>query len=215
MSAVPVLLMVLAVGGILLHRNRSDAAVDPRRELATVATHLARGSRAGMTATAALAEAADKARGSVGRQLGMVVGRIERGESFDDAMDGWAKEPAPASGQGRAPTAADVELLVVAARFAQVQGSGLAEAFESVATALVDRAELADEVTALTAQARASVAVLCGLPLLGMALVGSIEPRVLSVLSGSSVGLVCLGVAIGLDVAAVALSARLSRWALR
>lgn len=208
-------LVIGAVALWLFRLRRRGPCPDPRRELVTVAIHLARATHQGTTPTVALAEAAPRTAGMVGAQLRAACDRIDRGQSFDSALRAWSLQAAAESALRGAPAREDVELLVVAARFAEGHGSGLPEVFEGVAAALVDRAELVDELGALTSQARASVAVLCGLPLLGLVLVASIEPTVPSTLLGTTAGLVCLVSAVGLDLAAVAVSRRLTRRAIR
>ena len=100
-------------------------------------------------------------------------------------------------------------MLSAAARFVHRQGAGQAEAYESVVAALLDHAEVAEEVGALTAQARASVAVLSALPAVGLAMIAAIDPDVVGVMFTTSTGLCALGVAVTLDALAVRIGSRL------
>lgn len=204
----------LAAGSLAIWRRRitrsAGSEPDPRRELISVALHLARGARAGMTTADAIVEAAGRADGVVQRQLRSVCSRMDRGSGLEGSLRAWSREATGGAARRGAPDPDDVSLLTAAAAFAEGHGSGLAEAFEGVAAALVDRAELVDEVAALTSQARASVAVLCALPVLGLALVGAIDPAVPAALVSTRVGLASLAAAIGLDVAAVLLGVRLT-----
>lgn len=220
---ISVALLVVTVGFVVMLRirrsERPGVESDPRRVLGSVAANLARGVSAGMTPAESLSVAADRFDGPVGEQLSMMRDGLARGVSLDRALLDWVVETRARSGRRftreRSPDPDDVELLVCAIRFSEPQGAGLIEAFEGVAVALVDRAELDSEVRALTSQAWASVAVLCALPVVGMVLVGVIAPSVLAILAGTRFGLICLGVAVLLDVGAVILARRFVAGVLR
>lgn len=218
-----VALLVATVGIVVVLRRKRSArtadASDPRRVLGSVAANLARGVTAGMTPAESLSAAADRFDGPVGEQLSSLRDGLGRGMTLDRALLDWvlharAVRRRPLT-RGRFPDPDDVELLVCAIRFSEPHGSGLIEAFEGVAVALVDRAELDSEVRALTSQAWASVAVLCALPGVGLLMLGAIAPSVLGVLAGTRFGLVCLGVAVLLDAGAVMLARRLVAGVLR
>ncbi|MCZ7627823.1 MAG: type II secretion system F family protein [Microthrixaceae bacterium] len=213
----------LAVGlaALLLKRRseRRSEGSDPRRVLGSVAATLARGVSAGMTPAESLSAAADRFGGVVGEHLRAMRHLLARGVTLDQALLDWVDRTrecraGPFTRQ-RHPDPDDVELLVSAIRFSEPQGAGLIEAFEGVAVALMDRAELDSEVRALTSQAWASVSVLCSLPAVGLVMVGAIAPSVLGVLVGTRLGVACLGVAVVLDAAAVCLARRLVAWVQR
>jgi tight adherence protein B len=219
----PIALLVLTVSVVVVARRRRTAGMadgsDPRRVLGSVAANLARGASAGMTPAESLSVAAECFDGAVGDQLSGLRDGLARGVTLDRALLDWVVEARTRSGRlvtrKRAPDPDDVELLVCAIRFSEPQGAGLVEAFEGVAVALVDRAELDSEVRALTSQAWASVAVLCSLPIVGLVMVGAIAPSVLGVLAGTRFGLLCLGAAALLDVGAVVLARRFVAGVLR
>lgn len=220
---ISVALAVLTVGVAVVVRRRRTAGTadgsDPRRVLGSVAANLARGVSAGMTPAESLSVAADRFDGPVGEQLSCLRDGLARGVALDRALLDWVVKARARSGRlinrKRAPDPDDVELLVCAIRFSEPHGAGLIEAFEGVAVALVDRAELDSEVRALTSQAWASVAVLCSLPVVGLVMVGAIAPSVLGVLAGTRFGLLCLGAAAAMDVGAVMLARRFVAGVLR
>lgn len=215
-------LAVTAVLLVMLRRMRSEStsdASDPRRVLGSVAVALARGVSAGMTPADSLSAAADRFGGVVGEHLGALRDLLARGVTLDQALLDWVDRSWADRGgrfsRRRHPDPEDVELLVSAIRFSEPQGVGLIGAFEGVAVALMDRAELDSEVRALTSQAWASVSVLCSLPVVGLMLVGAVAPSVLDVVLGTRFGAVCLGVAVVLDTGAVLLARRLVARVLR
>ena len=233
MSWLVVLLGMAAV--VLWRRRRVGERVDPRRELAAAAMHLGRAVRDGASLPEALGRTATHTRGPVADGLHRAAEAIERGVSVDSALAGWAGSASSggavaaagvsgASGSGRAggsgrgggrprrraaPAPEEVQLLAAAARFGQASGGDLATAFEGVAVALLDRAEVADESAALCSQARASTVVLCGLPALGVAIFSAVDHRVPAALVGTGAGRLCLVAAVALDGAALWASDRL------
>jgi len=166
-----------------------------------------------MTPAESLCAAADRFDGPVGEQLSAMRDGLARGASLDATLLDWVAKARSGHGslfgRDRSPDPEDVELLVCAIRFGEPQGAGLVEAFEGVAVALIDRAELESELRALSSQAWASVAVLCALPVVGMVILMTIEPEVTRVLVGTPLGLACVVVAAALDVGAVLLARRL------
>lgn len=207
---------------VLLLRRRSEGGgdgSDPRRVLGSLAANLARGASAGMTPAESLSAAADRFGGVVGEHLRRMRDLLDRGVTLDEALLDWVDRARAHRGgrftRQRQPDPDDLELLVSAIRFSEPRGAGLIEAFEGVAVALVDRAELDSEVRALTSQAWASVSVLCSLPTLGLVMVAAVAPSVPGVLVGTRFGAGCLGAAVALDVSAVALARRLVARTLR
>lgn len=203
MTLVAVLAAVASAAGWWSRRSRRRRVADPRRELASVAMHLSRSTRAGLTPLEALQHAGSAVGGPVGAEVAATCDRMRRGSSFDGALAEWADRCARDRGAPGAPRPEDVELLSVATRFALQQGSGLAEVFDGATAALIDRAEVADEVRALTSQARASIAVLCALPVVGVVMVGSLMPAAAEALFGTPLGWASLGLATMADAAAV------------
>lgn len=213
---ITVAVLVIAAVGLLWVRMRARrrSPQDARRVLGSVAANLARGVRAGMTPAESLAASADRFVGPVGQQLSRVRDALERGSPLEGALQQWVDATrAPArwsTGRALQPDADDVELLVCAIRFGEPHGAGLNEAFEGVAAALVDRAELDQEIRALSSQAWASVVVLCSLPVVGLVMMAVVAPAVLGTLFGTGLGLGCLLLAGALDTAAVLLARRMA-----
>ncbi len=217
--AIVVLSLTAAFIALRRRRARGDALrMDPQRVLGSVAAGLARGVVGGMTPAESFAVGSARFGGGVGEELRKVNDALERGVPLDRALTEWVERERRRSRNGRSrrrhPSPEDVELLACAIRFAEPRGAGLVAAFEGVAVALMDRAELADEIRALTSQAWASVIVLCSLPVAGIAMVAIVAPGVLSTLFATPFGLGCLTVAVVADAAAVLLGRRMTRWAI-
>lgn len=210
---------LLAVAAVctrfVLRRRRRGRSVDPRRELVSVAVHLARSTRLGMTPVEALEDAAGGLRAEVGHECAVVCAQLRRGLSLDEALEQWYLRADSAPPTKSPLPAQDVRLLCAAARFAGHHGRGLPEVFDAVAAALVDRIELTEEVGALTSQARASVAALCALPLVGLAMITMIAPASTTAMFATPLGWGCLGVAVALDLAALRAGAVLTARAVR
>jgi tight adherence protein B len=215
MTLVAVLAVVAPAVAWWSRRSRRAGVPDPRRELASVAMHLSRSTRAGLTPLEALQHAGSVVGGVVGDEVAATCDRMRRGASFDGALAEWADRCARGPARSGAPRPEDVELLSVATRFALQQGSGLPEVFDGATAALVDRAEVADEVRALTSQARASIAVLCALPVVGVVMVGSLMPAAADALFGTPLGWASLAVATLADAAAVAVCSVLTARVMR
>ncbi len=219
------------VGALVLGRRRSRREVRPdsARELAALAAHLSRSARAGMTVGEGIRTAAPRLSGPVGRCTAELAATLERGVPMGAALVTWSDSLLVAASPGRGGPHIgrlgvrrgdrldphDVSLFVCAVEVSRRWGSGLSEALDAVAVALLDRSELADEVRALTSQAGASTAVLCGIPVLGVLLLPVVAPPVFVDLVSTPPGLVLLGAATMLDLAAVAVSRRLTAVVLR
>lgn len=177
------------------HRGRSG--------LADVASQLARSIRSGSTLPLALVDL--HAPPAWAKDLERVRDLVERGVPVIDALRAWHA----------ARELEEVRLLVAACESGHRHGGDPARALDGVAATLRDRDELEAEARALTAQARAAVAVLGALPLVGAATFSILDPRVAGVLVGTGVGWACLVGGLCLDAAGVAVSAHLVRRALR
>ncbi|MCB0951860.1 MAG: type II secretion system F family protein [Microthrixaceae bacterium] len=217
MNAAAIALIAIAGLGLVLRRHtRAAAKVDPRRELASFAAHLARSCRGGLTVVEAASSAAPRLSGVVGESVSEVLSAVDRGLSLDTATRHWADAALNDGDRARGRSdPGDVELLVSAIRFADRYGAGLPEAFDSVAVALMDRCEMQQEVAALTSQARASVLVLCALPVIGVVMVSVISPATIRALLWSPMGLTLVVAASLLDLGAVLVSSWMTRLVLR
>ena len=204
--------LLAAVGaalGVRSARRRRGDRSGAGRDLATLAMHLARGARSGLTTPEVLEVCAPRLSGAVAGEVATVRADMSRGHTFEDALHRWHRRALRSGRTAGLPDAEGVALLGNAARFAHRQGAGEAEVFESVVTALLDRAEVAEEVRALTAQARASVLVLCALPLVGLAMLGTIEADVLPALVTTTPGAAALVTATILDAGALRIGSRM------
>lgn len=188
-----VLASLLLIGAVLTRRavvsRRADRwARATDLAAATLAGDLAGSVRTGATLTTALAEAATAA-GPLGEQVGALLDRTERGWSLDDSVAEWAR----ASGRS------SIRSIAHACRFAAHHGGDLAVALDGVSVAIGDQLEVADETSALVAQARTSTAVLAALPVLGAVLFALVDPAVAHTLLATPVGAACMVVAVVLD----------------
>ena len=169
-------------------RPRSRAAADrarrrARAELLEGVDAIVRSLRVGRTPASAATEAFSGL--AVGEALTEALGR---GEVLDDAARGWSA------------TTPEVELVALALALSSRLGGAAASVFDGVAGALRDRMALEREVTALAAQARASMMVLVAVPVVALALGAARDRRLLAVVLGSPVGWICVVLGAGLDL---------------
>jgi tight adherence protein B len=200
---VPALFMVLLAGGAVTLRwwrreSRRRAAARRRAELPEVAAELARAVRSGDTVDRALFEVRADA---LADDLDALRRVVDRGVSLQRALAAWA------AGTGDA----GIALLVGACRVARGGGATGAAALDGVARSLQDRWDAEMETASLTAQARASTAVLLALPPLGAALFAVLDPDVARVLLHTPTGWACLAVGGSLDAAAARVSRAMVR----
>ncbi len=92
-----------------------------------------------------------------------------------------------------------VRLGAAALELAAQGGGAMARALDAVAASLRERQAIQDEVRALSAQARASAAVIAGLPLAFALLAAATEPAVLTFLVTTWIGAICLGLGLALE----------------
>lgn len=169
-------------------RERRDAR---RREeqLPDLVDAVVRSVRAGASLPTALRDGAELVGGPLLDDLVAVERDVELGVPWSAALAGWA-----------ARSGDDVRLLVTAAGLGAEMGRGTAAALDGVATTLADRRDVAGEARAAAAQATASAAMLVLLPVLFAGVLAAVDPTSLATLVGTPLGLLCLAVAIGLDV---------------
>ncbi len=168
-------------------------------DLPLVAAQVGRDLRGGSSLVDALDRAGAAADGPLRRDLERVVSATRRGVPLVTVLDGWR----------RARASEPVDLFVVACRFVHRHGGAAATALDGVATALSDRREVADELHALTAQARLSAGVLAALPLVGTVGFSLLDPGVARVLLLTPAGWCCLLVGGLLEAAGVVVVRRL------
>jgi len=178
-------------------RPRELAALEA--DLPGVAAQVGRDLRGGASLVEALGRAGTTAGGPLQQDLQRVVAATRRGVPLVTVLDGWR----------RARASAPVDLFVVACRFVHRHGGAAAAALDGVAAALSDRREVADELRALTAQARLSAGVLAALPVVGTAGFSLLDPGVARILLLTPAGWCCLVVGGVLEVAGVVVVRRL------
>ncbi len=153
---------------------------------------MARGLRGGSNLRHAVAGVAS-AGGPVGRSLSVVLDRVDAGERLGAAMGRWAESIGHP----------DAALIGAVVRLADRTGAPSAASLERVAATLRERAALADEVRALTAQTRASALVVATAPVGFLLLVAVVDGGSVAVLVTTPIGLLCLFLGIALDVAGI------------
>ncbi len=159
------------------------------RQLPDVAAGLARSVHSGATLTVAIDEVAASVGPPARDDLLKLAESVRRGRLLDEALLEW-NDSARSQSLG---------LLVAACRLGHADGGDLASALGGVAAALLDRVEIADEVRALTSQARMSAYVLAALPVVGSAGFSLLDPRLAGILFTTRVGTACLVAGLGLN----------------
>jgi tight adherence protein B len=159
------------------------------RQLPLVAATLARSVHSGATLVDAVREGADSLDEPSAGALHVVGGAVARGFPVDEALAEWAERE----------RLDGVDLLVTAARLGHRHGGDLALALDAAAVSLLDRAEVADEARALSAQARSSAVVLVALPPFGAACFCLLDPAVAATLLSTPFGWCCIVLGAALD----------------
>jgi tight adherence protein B len=156
-----------------------------------VADEVGAGLRSGASLRQALESASNRG-GAAGETLRAVLIPVARGDPLARAADRWART---AVGEpDEALLAEAVELASTAARADPVL-------FDVVADTIRDRAAIAGELRAQTAQARASALALSVLPLAFTGLLAFTDPGVVAFLLGTVGGWLCLTVGLTLQAA--------------
>jgi Flp pilus assembly protein TadB len=150
---------------------------------------MARGLRSGTSLRLAIGETGASVSGPLGAGFVEVAEAAARGRSLHDAVDRW-REATP--GDGVALTAAALGL-------GAELGGAAARSLDGVAGTLRDRIAARREVRALSAQARASAAVIGIAPVAFLLVVAAADPGSVGFLVGSPIGLLCLMSGLGLD----------------
>lgn len=157
----------------------------------------ARSRRAGLTLLPSL-EAAARAVPETG--MGSAAGRIRAGQSLAAALDDWAGGLAHP----------DAGLTVAVLLLGDASGAAVAARLDATAAALRQRAALADEVKALTAQARTSAMVIALAPVVFGAVVAAADARYVRSMFATGIGRLALASGLVLDLVAIAWMRRLT-----
>jgi tight adherence protein B len=164
------------------HRRRRAAM---ERELPALAEAMARELRVGSSLPAALGEAGALAGPVVAGDVDAVRRDLAGGRPLVGALDGW-------SSRWRSPA---LDHLIAVMAIGAELGGELAPALDGASDSLRDAFEVADEITSLTTQSRASAWLLTGLPPVAVVGLALIDPSSARFLVASPAGLCCLVVA--------------------
>lgn len=218
----PVALVVVAVlrtAGVGAARGRRERA-DAREEQAAVEGLgvLVAELRAGRPPDQALASAGQHCgHPKVGADLGLFGRSLQWGDSLGD----WAESgPRVAPGVSREAAAARERsdwraALAAGTSLSQQTGCGLADVVDAVESDLANRGRHRGEVRAAAAGHRATVALLAGLPILGLGMGSGIGAEPVRVLTSTTIGHVLLLTGVGLELVGLAWCRRLTGNAVR
>jgi tight adherence protein B len=147
----------LATGVWFLRRRRARKALAARRDeqLADAVGALGSALRAGLSLPQSLAYAAGEAEAPLDRDLKALVRDLDLGVPLDDAVTSWAE----------AHGGEDARLLAGVMSLHRRSGGDLPAVLDQVSATLRERVAVTREVSALTAQARLSGAILGALPI--------------------------------------------------
>lgn len=183
--------LVVAGAAALVSRQATAArgarVADAR--LPELVEHVARGLRAGHDLRGAVLAAGDVVGGVHGAALLAVVDQVDGGSPWADALQPWL------DAHPRRP----VELVAGAVGVAEAAGGGAGVALDGVAATLRSRFAVAEEARSLASQARASGAVLVGLPVVVAVGGAAADRKVADALLGTPWGLGCIALAVLLD----------------
>ena len=173
-------------------------------EHALVLEGIARALRGGGSLALAIEEvAAAPSPGSAATDLGVAAASARAGLPLAQALDRWGRSARPAD---------DARVLAAAALTLGADlGGSSAQSLDAAAAGLRDRAALGREVQALTAQARASAAVMVIAPVGFVVVAGAADGRVSATLLTTPIGWACLGVGLALDAVGALWMAQMTR----
>lgn len=175
----------------------TEPHLTPPAALDRLAAHL----RGGGTVLSGLRDlAADS--GPLAADLAEVALHVDAGATLGDALAQW---------RARRPDALEAGVMAAALEVAHKVGGQVAAPLEGLAAALADRADVAREVLAQSAQARLSAVVvgLAPVGVLGLSLLG--DTQVVGALVGTTPGRGCLLAGLALEGLAVAWMRRILR----
>lgn len=158
----------------------------------------ARSRRAGMALVPSLTAASDMVPDA---GVGPALARLAAGSSLADALDEWAA----------AIDDGDAELAVAVLLLGDASGAAVAGRLDRSAAMLRQRAALADEVRALTAQTRASAMVVALAPLGFAVVVAMTDSGFVETMIGTPIGRISLVAGLLLDAIGVWWMSRLTR----
>lgn len=200
--SISVVVVGAVLGRALVRGRRERAAVREEQAAVEALGILVAELRAGRTPEQAVSTASRHcAVPRVGRLLSRLGRSLVLGDRLDDPLD-----PDPMIWQRR---------LLAGVRLSRRTGCALAEVIAAVESDLVGRARQRAELRASAAGHRATVALLAGLPILGLAMGSGIGAEPVRILTSTGFGQVILMGGVGLELAGLAWSRRLTLRALR
>ncbi|HEY8545361.1 MAG TPA: type II secretion system F family protein [Acidimicrobiales bacterium] len=201
---------VVAVGavGCLVwwwRRQRAQEWDRRQQQLPEALERMAGALRSGSSLAQALGEASRAVPPPLGVELAGMARLAGRGRPVAEVVDDWA------AAQGDPGS----RLVASAVALAHTVGAVPARALDGVAATLRERLEAAGERRVLATQARISAVVLGLAPVVFAVFLAVTDPAVAGFLTGSAVGLLCLGGGLALDVLGLAWMTHLTRAAER
>lgn len=184
------LIVVAAVPGALIATRRGEHRQRVIDALPEMIEGLSRSLRSGASFSQAMREAGAEAAPELGGELAAVVEATSCGQSSEHALRDWVE---------RLPCA-EIRIVGAACALASHNESGAMHALQGVSQSLRDRADLASEVRALASQATASLRALVLLPVGFLALDVAAGQRSIQYLTNTSLGQLCLGIGMALNV---------------
>jgi tight adherence protein B len=203
-GVVAVLVGAAATTGVLRRSAPVRRAARAERDLPVVLDGVARQLRAGSSLAQAIASARPPAAATELRPAWDRLADLIPVVGVTAAIDDWAEAAGPPS------LRRSIRLSAAALALAASTGGSPARAIDGVAATLRARLAVADEVRALSSQARLSAAVIAAAPAVFGALAGLSDPRTREFLS-SGAGAVVVTVGLGLDGLGAWWMARLCR----
>jgi tight adherence protein B len=199
MAAVTVLAgLAVAAAAADLHRDRADRLVDAG--LPALLDGIAAGLRSGLSFPVALRESVPAEPGPLRHDLVALAAALEAGVPVAQCLTRWrSRRPTPGT------------RLVTAAMALSSMLGGRSRPLDGVASTLRDHLAVDREVRAVSAQVRASAAVLVATPWAFVAFSAVQDPEVLGFFGGSPLGAGCLVAGVVLDVGGAWLMARVIR----
>lgn len=176
------------VGALVMLRGRADLLIE--RSLPDALEAVGRSVRSGASLVQAIDEARSSVSGPLVSEIDLVVSAVRLGNPLAEALDDLTR---------RRPLVV-VRLAVAALLFSAEAGGMRSQAIDGLAASLRDRVAVEREIQALASQARFSAMIIALLPVGFVAFSSATDPRVLTFLTGTGLGRVCLVVGLGLDL---------------
>ncbi len=185
---IPGLLMPRVVFSILLARRLARIS----EQLPTGLELLVNSMRAGLTLSMALERNLERMPEELREEFGIVLHDFRLGTSLSDALNKWSRR----LGTG------DVKLVASAAALSLRCGGSLADAFQTLADIIRQRADFNKEVKALTAEGRYQALLMTALPFVIMIIMTLINRDTMMVFLESRIGQALLILMVGMQIGA-------------